>query len=40
MKNIFNMKLAGSALRLKSSTLEGGIKAAQTYGRDIAALMA
>lgn len=40
MKNIFNMKLASSTLRLKSSTLEGAIKAAQTYGRDIAALMA
>lgn len=39
MKNIFNMKLASSALRLKSSTLEGAIKAAQTYGRDIAALI-
>lgn len=39
MKNIFNMTLASSALRLKSSTLEGAIKAAQIYGRDIAALM-
>jgi flavorubredoxin len=39
MQNIFNMNLASSALRLKSTTLEGAIKAAQTYGRDIAALM-
>lgn len=33
------MKLASSALRLKSSTLEGAIKAAQTCGREIAALI-
>jgi flavorubredoxin len=39
MKNIFAMKMANSALRLKSSTLDGGIKAAQSYGREVAALI-
>ncbi|MBA3037911.1 MAG: FprA family A-type flavoprotein [Desulfobacterium sp.] len=36
MKNIFNMDMVSSALRLKSSTLEGGAKMAQDYGREIA----
>jgi flavorubredoxin len=39
MKNIFAMKMTNSALRLKASTLEGGIKAAQSYGREVAALI-
>jgi flavorubredoxin len=36
MKNIFNMDMVGSALRLKSSSLGGGIQMAQDYGREIA----
>lgn len=36
MKNIFNMNMVGAALRLKSSSLGGGIQMAQDYGRDIA----
>lgn len=36
MKNIFNMDMAGASLRLKSGTIEGGIKMAQDYGREIA----
>ena len=37
MKNIFNMNMVGGPLMLKSSTLGGGIKMAQDYGREIAA---
>ena len=37
MKTIFNMDMTGGPLMLKSSTLEGGIKMAQDYGREIAA---
>ncbi|RPH50783.1 MAG: FprA family A-type flavoprotein [Desulfobacteraceae bacterium] len=36
MKNIFKMDMAGGSLRLKSSSLGGGIKMAQDYGREIA----
>ncbi|MBW1710161.1 MAG: FprA family A-type flavoprotein [Deltaproteobacteria bacterium] len=36
MKNIFEMYLAGDPLRLKSADVEGGIQAAQGYGREIA----
>lgn len=36
MKNIFHMDMVGSALRLKSSSLGGGIQMAQDYGREIA----
>jgi NAD(P)H dehydrogenase (quinone) len=36
MVNIFKMNLVKSPLRLKSSTLGGGIQMAQEYGRDIA----
>ncbi|RJP78782.1 MAG: FprA family A-type flavoprotein [Desulfobacteraceae bacterium] len=39
MKNIFQMNMAGTALRLKSSTLGGGLKMAQDYGREIAKKM-
>lgn len=35
MTHIFKMSTIGSPLRLKSSTLGGGIKMAQAYGRDI-----
>ncbi|MFH1977499.1 MAG: flavodoxin domain-containing protein [Pseudomonadota bacterium] len=36
MKNIFNMDMVGGSLRLKSSSLGGGITMAQDYGREIA----
>lgn len=37
MKNIFKMQMAGVPLRLKTSSLDGGMKMAQDYGREIAA---
>lgn len=36
MKNIFKMNMAGAPLMLKNSSLGGGIKMAQDYGREIA----
>jgi len=36
MKNIFKMKMAGGSLRLKASSLGGGVQMAQDYGREIA----
>ena len=36
MKNIFKMNMVGGPLRLKSSTMEGGMRAAHDYGKDIA----
>ena len=36
MKHIFGMDMVGSPLRLKSSSLGGGIQMAQDYGREIA----
>ena len=36
MQHIFKMKMVDSALRLKSSVLEGAIRAAQDYGKLIA----
>jgi flavorubredoxin len=36
MKNIFKMNMANNPLRLKSTSLGGGIKMAQDYGREIA----
>jgi NAD(P)H dehydrogenase (quinone) len=36
MKNIFQMQMAGVPLRLKTSSLDGGIKMAQDYGKEIA----
>jgi flavorubredoxin len=36
MKNIYQMDMVGGALRLKSSSLGGGIQMAQDYGREIA----
>jgi flavorubredoxin len=39
MKNICKMNMAGGPLRLKSSSLGGGIKMAQDYGREIAQKM-
>jgi flavorubredoxin len=37
MKNIFKMNMVSGPLRLKSSSLGGGITMAQDYGREIAA---
>lgn len=36
MKNIFKMDMASGPLRLKSSSLGGGVQMAQDYGREIA----
>jgi len=36
MKNIFKMKMVGGPLRLKASSLGGGVQMAQSYGREIA----
>jgi flavorubredoxin len=36
MKNIYKMQMVAGPLRLKSSTLEGGMKAAQEFGKEIA----
>jgi flavorubredoxin len=36
MENIFKMDMVGAPLRLKSSSLGGGIQMAQDYGRQIA----
>jgi flavorubredoxin len=36
MNNIFKMKMVGGPLRLKASSLGGGIQMAQDYGREIA----
>jgi flavorubredoxin len=40
MKNIFKMNMVRASLRLKSSSLGGGIKMAQDYGREIAEKLA
>ncbi len=36
MKHIFKMDMVNEPLRLKSSRIQGGIKAAQDYGKEIA----
>ena len=36
MKNIFKMEMVGEPLRLKSSSLGGGVQMAQDYGKEIA----
>jgi len=36
MQHIFKMRMVGQPLRLKSSRLQGGVKAAQDYGKEIA----
>lgn len=36
MKNIFKMNMVSGPLRLKSSSLGGGVQMAQDYGREIA----
>ena len=40
MENIFKMDMVGDPLRLKSSSLGGGIQMAQDYGKEIAAKLA
>lgn len=40
MKNIYKMDMVGGPLRLKNSSLGGGVKMAQDYGREIAAKLA
>lgn len=40
MKNIFKMDMVSDPLRLKSSTLGGGIQMAQDYGKKIAGKLA
>jgi len=39
MKHIFGMDMVGSPLRLKASSLGGGIQMAQDYGREIAKML-
>ena len=39
MKNIFQMDMTAAPLRLKASSLGGGIRMAQDYGREIAKKM-
>jgi flavorubredoxin len=36
MKNIFKMNMVSGSLRLKASSLGGGVQMAQDYGREIA----
>ncbi len=38
MKHVLNMKMAGGPLMLKSTALEGGMRMAHDYGRQIAEL--
>ncbi len=40
MKHIFKMNLAGDCLRLKTANLEGGVQMAQSYGKEVAGLVA
>ncbi|MCG6892532.1 MAG: flavodoxin domain-containing protein [Desulfobacteraceae bacterium] len=40
MKNIFKMKMVSGPLRLKASTLGGGLQMAQEYGREVAGAVA
>ena len=37
MQNIYGMEMAGGPLMLKSAAVDGGITAAQAYGRELAA---
>jgi flavorubredoxin len=37
MKNIFGMDMVSSPLMLKTSSIEGGMKLAQAYGKELAA---
>lgn len=40
MKNIYGMDMVSTPLMLKTSSVEGGIKVAQAYGRELAAKVA
>jgi flavorubredoxin len=40
MKNIYGMDMVGAPLMLKTSSIEGGIKVAQGYGKELAAKFA
>lgn len=40
MKNIYGMHMAGAPLMLKTVSVEGGLKAAQEYGREIGEMLA
>lgn len=40
MKNIYNMDMVKAPLMLKGSSVDGGIKVAQAYGRELAAKLA
>lgn len=40
MKNIYNMEMVSTPLMLKTSSVEGGIKVAQAYGKELAAKVA
>ncbi len=37
MRNVYGMEMAGGPLMLKSSSVDGGVKVAQSYGRELAA---
>lgn len=39
MKNIYGMKMVSSPLMLKTVAIEGGLKMAQDYGKDIGTLL-
>ncbi len=39
MKHIYGMEMVASPLMLKTGSVEGGIKAAQAYGKELAAKM-
>lgn len=39
MQNVFQMKMVGGPLQLKSAALGGGVQMAQDYGRQIAKLL-
>lgn len=36
MRNVYGMEMAGGPLMLKSSSVDGGVKVAQSYGRELA----
>jgi len=40
MKNIYEMEMASGPLMLKTSSVDGGIKVAQAYGKELAAKLA
>ncbi len=40
MKNVYGMNMASTPLMLKTSSVDGGIKVAQAYGKELAAKLA